>query len=428
MRPEKLVMSAFGSYAGKTEIDFTGKQNGLFLITGDTGAGKTTIFDAITYALYNQTSGGERNGNMMRSQYAGPETETYVEFFFAYAGQHYRVRRNPDYRITRELKNGKIKEQKVSHNVELMLPDGTLFPEKKNATDARIAQIIGLTAEQFTQTVMIAQGDFLKLLYTKSDERKMIFSKLFRTDKYWRIEENLRRRSLTMDERISENERAAAQEQSRVILPKEELADVPLAEAVETIHRWEKELAQSQEEKRKEQERLQKQLAKAEEANRLFAELKKQEQIGERLREELPKEQERKEHIQAALTAERAAVEEQKKLEKEKALEESERAEKQLAAWIDSAGIKYREREKLLKELEEKNAKMEEADRKEIHKIEESLPQYAALSLALQKETKAKESLDVAESQLRGKLRNEALRLLELIGQKKTLEDRLNQA
>ena len=84
MKPLKLTMSAFGSYAGKNVIDFTGQQQGIFLITGDTGAGKTTIFDAITYALYNQTSGGERNGNMMRSQYARPETETYVELEFLY--------------------------------------------------------------------------------------------------------------------------------------------------------------------------------------------------------------------------------------------------------------------------------------------------------------------------------------------------------
>ena len=84
MKPLKLTMSAFGSYAGKNVIDFTGQQQGIFLITGDTGAGKTTIFDAITYALYNQTSNGERIGNMMRSQYAQPETETYVELEFLY--------------------------------------------------------------------------------------------------------------------------------------------------------------------------------------------------------------------------------------------------------------------------------------------------------------------------------------------------------
>ena len=207
MKPEKLVMSAFGSYAGRTKIDFTKQRGGLFLITGDTGAGKTTIFDAITYALYNQTSGGERNGAMMRSQYAKPADETYVEFSFSYAGASYRVRRNPDYKIIKQLKNGKRKEQKVPAGVELVLPDGSVLPEKRNATDAKIEEIVGLTKEQFTQIVMIAQGDFLKLLYAKSDDRKEIFSKLFRTGSYWRIQEKLRRRSGEMDDAIAENAR-----------------------------------------------------------------------------------------------------------------------------------------------------------------------------------------------------------------------------
>ena len=97
MRPITLVMSAFGSYSGRTEIDFSKVSRGLFLITGDTGAGKTTIFDAITYALYGQTSGGKRDGNMMRSQTAPGDTDTYVEYTFSYRGDRYSVRRNPEY-------------------------------------------------------------------------------------------------------------------------------------------------------------------------------------------------------------------------------------------------------------------------------------------------------------------------------------------
>ena len=192
MKPLKLTMSAFGSYAGKNVIDFTGQQQGIFLITGDTGAGKTTIFDAITYALYNQTSGGERNGNMMRSQYAQPETETYVELEFLYRGQTYRVCRNPDYKITKTLKNGKIREQKVPHSVELTMPDGTVFPEKKNATDAKIIEILGLTADQFSQIVMIAQGDFQKLLLAGTADRSEIFRKMFHTEFYRELQNPLR--------------------------------------------------------------------------------------------------------------------------------------------------------------------------------------------------------------------------------------------
>ena len=154
MKPEKLILSAFGSYAGRTEIDFTVQTGGLFLITGDTGAGKTTIFDAITYALYGEASGGGRSGAMMRSQYAKSVTETYVEFSFLYAGESYRVRRNPEYKIVKELKNGKLREQKVPAVVELTLPDGTVYPEKRSQTDAKIEELIEQLKTTYTIVIV----------------------------------------------------------------------------------------------------------------------------------------------------------------------------------------------------------------------------------------------------------------------------------
>ena len=154
MKPIKLVMSAFGSYAGEATVDFGMDAHGIFLITGDTGAGKTTIFDAITYALYGEASGGGRSGAMMRSQYAKPEADTFVEFTFSYGEDIYRIRRNPEYRIQKVLKNGKQKEQKKASAVELYQPDGMLFPEKKAVTNAKIEEIVGLNVEQFTQIVM----------------------------------------------------------------------------------------------------------------------------------------------------------------------------------------------------------------------------------------------------------------------------------
>lgn len=389
MKPLKLTMSAFGSYAGKNVIDFTGQQQGIFLITGDTGAGKTTIFDAITYALYNQTSGGERNGNMMRSQYAQPETETYVELEFLYQGQTYRVRRNPDYKITKTLKNGKIREQKVPHSVELTLPDGTVFPEKKNATDAKIIEILGLTADQFSQIVMIAQGDFLKLLYTKSDERKMIFSKLFRTDIYWKIQENLRRKSMEMDERIQENDRAFEQEKSRIILlPESE--ELPLDELVERLRERLKDALKEQNLRRANVEELNKKITKYEEINKLFVSLEKIRQTGKELEARQAESKERRQQIENARKADKVLVAEQQNLRQQQEVEQSAQA---IAKMTETLANDQEMFESLKTQLQEVEAikKREAADlQKKMLALEQSFPSYEALQNARSEEQQAK--------------------------------------
>ena len=389
MKPLKLTMSAFGSYAGKNVIDFTGQQQGIFLITGDTGAGKTTIFDAITYALYNQTSGGERNGNMMRSQYARPETETYVELEFLYRGQTYRVRRNPDYKITKTLKNGKIREQKVPHSVELTLPDGTVFPEKKNATDAKIIEILGLTADQFSQIVMIAQGDFLKLLYTKSDERKMIFSKLFRTDIYWKIQENLRRKSMEMDERIQENDRAFEQEKSRIILlPESE--ELPLDELVERLRERLKDALKEQNLRRANVEELNKKITKYEEINKLFRSLEKIRQTGKELEARQAESKERRQQIENARKADKVLVAEQQNLRQQQEVEQSAQA---IAKMTETLANDQEMFESLKTQLQESEAKQkrEAADiQKKMLALEQSFPSYEALQNARSEEQQAK--------------------------------------
>ena len=389
MKPLKLTMSAFGSYAGKNVIDFTGQQQGIFLITGDTGAGKTTIFDAITYALYNQTSGGERNGNMMRSQYAQPETETYVELEFLYRGQTYRVRRNPDYKITKTLKNGKIREQKVPHSVELTMPDGTVFPEKKNATDAKIIEILGLTADQFSQIVMIAQGDFLKLLYTKSDERKMIFSKLFRTDIYWKIQENLRRKSMEMDERIQENDRAFEQEKSRIILlPESE--ELPLDELVERLRERLKDALKEQNLRRANVEELNKKITKYEEINKLFVSLEKIRQNGKELEARQAESKERRQQIENARKADKVLVAEQQNLRQQQEVEQSAQA---IAKMTETLANDQEMFESLKTQLQEVEAikKREAADlQKKMLALEQSFPSYEALQNARSEEQQAK--------------------------------------
>ena len=389
MKPLKLTMSAFGSYAGKNVIDFTGQQQGIFLITGDTGAGKTTIFDAITYALYNQTSGGERNGNMMRSQYAQPETETYVELEFLYRGQTYRVRRNPDYKITKTLKNGKIREQKVPHSVELTLPDGTVFPEKKNATDAKIIEILGLTADQFSQIVMIAQGDFLKLLYTKSDERKMIFSKLFRTDIYWKIQENLRRKSMEMDERIQENDRAFEQEKSR-IMPLPESEELPLDELVERLRERLKDALKEQNLRRANVEELNKKITKYEEINKLFVSLEKIRQTGKELEARQAESKERRQQIENARKADKVLVAEQQNLRQQQEVEQSAQA---IAKMTETLANDQEMFETLKTQQQEAEAKQkrEAADtQKKMLALEQSFPSYEALQNARSEEQQAK--------------------------------------
>lgn len=389
MKPLKLTMSAFGSYAGKNVIDFTGQQQGIFLITGDTGAGKTTIFDAITYALYNQTSGGERNGNMMRSQYARPETETYVELEFLYRGQTYRVRRNPDYKITKTLKNGKIREQKVPHSVELTLPDGTVFPEKKNATDAKIIEILGLTADQFSQIVMIAQGDFLKLLYTKSDERKMIFSKLFRTDIYWKIQENLRRKSMEMDERIQENDRAFEQEKSRII-PIPESEELPLDELVERLRERLKDALKKQNLRRANVEELNKKITKYEEINKLFVSLEKIRQTGKELEARQAESKERRQQIENARKADKVLVAEQQNLRQQQEVEQSAQAIAKMTETLANDQEMFESLKTQLQEVEAKQ-KREAADiQKKMLALEQSFPSYEALQNARSEEQQAK--------------------------------------
>ena len=214
MRPRRLKMSAFGSYAGETEIDFTRVRQGVFLITGDTGAGKTTIFDGITYALYGQTSGGRRDGAMMRSQYAPVGTKTFVELEFENRGEIYRIIRNPEYEreSKRKNKDGEYTLTKEKAGVELYLPDGSLYRGNKQETNGKVVEILGVDARQFTQIAMIAQGDFLKLLLAKSDERKDIFSRIFDTKIFWSVQEELRSRAKQLYGALEDNKKACLRE------------------------------------------------------------------------------------------------------------------------------------------------------------------------------------------------------------------------
>ena len=206
MRPLKLTLSAFGPYAGETvlELEKLGK-GGLYLVTGDTGAGKTTLFDAITYALYDHSSGGVREGSMLRCKYADPKTPTFVELEFEVNGARYTVRRNPEYTRPKVRGEGFTAEKA---DATLTYADGRPPVTKAKDVTAAVQEVIGLDYSQFCQIAMIAQGQFTKLLNASTEERSRIFRKLFRTQRYARLQERLQAESAALtQQRTAQNAR-----------------------------------------------------------------------------------------------------------------------------------------------------------------------------------------------------------------------------
>ena len=281
MRPIRLTMQAFGSYAERTVIDFTRPNQNLFLISGDTGSGKTTIFDAIVFALYGETSSGtnRKDGTELQSQYADPDKEPFTELTFT-AGERKRVQngefieavavQNPEadgiknkdgnkwggakeaapelevevvtgsdgealfcpdseeavYTVRRVPQHVRPKRRgsgvlSVSESVSLTMPDGSEYPRRE--TDRKLEEIVGLSKSQFMQVVMIAQGEFMELLRAKSDEKKVIFRRLFHTELYPEIVEELSRRRGEKADEMERIRTACKTEIAHIELPEEEL-------------------------------------------------------------------------------------------------------------------------------------------------------------------------------------------------------------
>lgn len=218
MRPITLTMNAFGTYLDETTIPFEQfGTNGLVLITGDTGAGKTTIFDAISYALYGETSSGNkrRKPEMLRSDYADAKEKTYVRLTFEHQKERYTITRSPAY-----FRDGYA--TKTAASVEMLLPDGTRL---KNAKDidgetkggtvvfpGKIRELLGISLEQFRQIAMLAQGDFLKLLHAETKEREKIFRTIFNTQIFFDLQEKISATYLER-KRIYESVRQRTEEQ-----------------------------------------------------------------------------------------------------------------------------------------------------------------------------------------------------------------------
>ena len=239
MRPLRLIMQAFGSYGKKTEIDFTRTTQNLFLVTGDTGAGKTTIFDAIVFALYGEASStaNKKDGTILQSQYSEINLEPYVELCFEEEEggerKEYTVRRVPRHlrTVTRGAAKG-VGTREINGSISLRMPDGTEYPSKE--ADRKIEELVGLTKQQFMQVAMIAQGEFMELLRAKSDDKKVIFRKLFNTQLYQRIAEELGERKKTAEKELEQVRTECRTLVSNLELPSEKEVDLPLLQRLQS--------------------------------------------------------------------------------------------------------------------------------------------------------------------------------------------------
>lgn len=201
MRPLKLIITGFGPYKDKITIDMDKLgSEGLYLITGKTGSGKTSIFDAITFALYGEPSGTTRVSNLLRSKYATAETPTEVELEFTYHANKYRIKRNPAY--TRKSKRGEGFTEEPA-NATLFLPDGNIITKYNDVTN-KITEILGIDKNQFCQITMLAQGDFQNLLLASTDDKKKIFRKIFKTEQYEIFQNKLKEETKKIEQNIND--------------------------------------------------------------------------------------------------------------------------------------------------------------------------------------------------------------------------------
>jgi len=408
MRPIKLTMSAFGPYAGTEVIDFTllGDHN-IFVITGPTGAGKTTIFDGICYALYGKASGKGRDGESMRSHFAKDDTLTYVELEFQHRGNTYYVKRIPTQMRRKERGEG-YTEQKPE--AEFKAPGERLVTGVKEV-DEKIIKVLGINYEQFRQIVMIPQNEFRELLLAKSDDREVILRKIFGSWQFQMIQdklddlakqlkktiETLEQKELTYIRNIdwgnSEDRKAKAEKENvNIEEVKEELKQLIQEDDAEEI-RLEKEA----EELESELEKLQQRLHQGMEINRKFQTLKDIEEELRVLRESGDFWQQKEDMLKKARKALLIKPVEEHMIKRKAELDEAEKEYEKGKILLAAAEERFMKTKKVLEEEEAKESERKSLQEKiaNLKKDIEKVKEYERLSTEL---SKMNESLKEKES------------------------------
>ena len=393
MRPIQLNISAFGPFAGRVELDLNQLgEGGLYLITGDTGAGKTTIFDAITFALFGEASGSSREPDMLRSKYADSEIPTEVELTFEYAGRTYTVKRNPEY--IRPAKRGTgMTVQKA--DAQLILPDGNVAVSPK-AVNQKIKEILGVDRKQFSQIAMIAQGDFLKLLLADTKERQGIFREIFKTGYYQTLQDRRKAESGKLADQCTAARNSVSQYISGILCDEEgplagntaraRAGELPAADVMELLDLL---LEQDQAvdcERKEELDRLEAELGKA---NQRLGKAKELEDA----KKSLMQAEARREEQQNAF----AEADAQLFIVKERQLRRTS-AENELAV-LESVLPQYEKLNQLRNNAADAEKKKKEFLEKTVH-LEENIQKEPALQAARKTEQKALEAAGQQKQQL----------------------------
>ena len=430
MKPLKITMSAFGSYAGEVTVDFEKAGHGIFLITGDTGAGKTTIFDAIAFALFGESSGRKRDGSMMRSQYAPDERETFVTLVFSQKGERYQVRRRPSYlRLSRRKnKNGEYTTVQVTAQASLILPDGTEYPGGIREVNQKLQELIGVDYGQFSQIAMIAQGDYLRLLHASSRERKEIFSKIFDTGVYRQVQTRLKEENDRMAAALEDGRKLIAhelgdvqmsperEEEWQALLTRPETGAEQIEEALSRFlseqEKALKDMALQKKEKEQAERSLEEKLRQAEEINRQLALLEKEREALSLLLSRKEEQEELEKRLSLAQKAEKTEPAQRNFQERKKELDAGQKRQKERK---EALGLLQKNAQAAIREAEEERKRYDARFpglQEELVKLQNDLPLFEQC-----KKARAEQEEAARREAQAGKRRNEAQEQLESLKQ-----------